>query len=134
MHWIGHAAYLAAIAVIILTAAFLYRATAWVQGHTKRVDHAVEILATLGEMGEAMSRTNVSQLSFLLSLDPAFIERRDRSILEARNRLAQLQRLTLDDSTQQARVAALERLAGQRMAEMLEAERVRRNDPPIRWA
>ncbi|MGZ5067145.1 MAG: ATP-binding protein [Usitatibacter sp.] len=134
MHWIGHAAYLAAIAVIILTAAFLYRATAWVQGHTQRVDHAVEVLATLGEMGEAMSRTNVSQLSFLLSLDPAFIERRDRSILEARNRLAQLQRLTLDDSTQQARVAALERLAGQRIAEMLEAERVRRNDPPIRWA
>jgi hypothetical protein len=133
MHWIGHAGYWAAAALIVLMAWFLYRATVSVQRQTQLMDHSVEVLATASEMGEAMSRANAAQLSFLLSLDEGFVERRERSFDEGLDRLGRLGRLTVDDPGMQAMVKSLEKLVGERRLLMLNDERIRRGAEPSRW-
>ena len=133
MHWTGYAGYWAAAAVIAVMAWSLYRATVSVQRQTQLIDHSVEVLATVSEMGEAMSRANAAQLSFLLSLDDAFVERRERSFDEGQDRLGRLQRLTTDDPAMQARLKTLEGLIGERRRFMLDDERIRRSAAPGRW-
>jgi signal transduction histidine kinase/ActR/RegA family two-component response regulator len=86
-----------------------------------RVQHSYDILQTLHDLNTALTDTETNQRGFLLTQDPAYLDRYDGAIAQIRLALTELRRLTDSEPHTGDAIGRLASLAGAKLDEMQNA-------------
>jgi PAS domain S-box-containing protein len=98
-----------AIAALVITMAWaLYTAAADSKQSAHSVDHTLDALGHIAEINDSLSRALSSHRGYLLFGQDRFLAQRDESMARAYDEIARVRALTVDNPSQQARLAALE--------------------------
>ena len=92
------------------------------------VIHTQLVLRAIAEVEETLSRAETAQRGFLMTGVKTYIAEREQAYDKVRNRLQQISTLTTDNRQQQARIATVFSLVGQRTEGMRENQRIRERD------
>jgi len=108
---------LAAILLVVAGAA-TYGRLAELREANRWVEHTLTVETSLAQALSLITDAETGQRGFLLTGQASYLEPYDAAVTRLPQRLERLRRLTSDNSGQQARVDALERLSRQKLAEL----------------
>ena len=108
---------LAAVLLVIAGGAACDRLAELRQAH-RWVAHTLTIQANLAQVLSLLSDAETGQRGFLLTGQSPYLEPYDAARTRLPQELEQLRRLTRDNPSQQERIAALEKLSQQKLAEL----------------
>ena len=106
----------------------LYGATAAEGESSRRVIHTQHVLRAIAEVDEELSHADAAQRGFLMTGLRNYVVERDQAYDKVRDRLQQIRALTIDNRLQQARVATIFSLVGERTQGMQENQRIRERE------
>jgi signal transduction histidine kinase/CheY-like chemotaxis protein/CHASE3 domain sensor protein/HPt (histidine-containing phosphotransfer) domain-containing protein len=121
---IPHVAFVAAAAVIFMFGWVLYATSVRTTESTRWVSHTLEVITTVNEVSEQISRAEAAQRGYLLTTADTYLEERDQALAEESLAVAALEALTIDNQEQQRRISHLEELLARRLSVMQETERM----------
>jgi signal transduction histidine kinase/CHASE3 domain sensor protein/DNA-binding response OmpR family regulator len=121
---IGHMAFGAAAALILMCGWVIYVAGVRTTESTRWVNHTLEVIKTFHEVDEQTSRAESAQRGYLLTAAGTYLEERDQALAAESVAVIAIKELTTDNKDQQHHVSQLETLNAQRVSIMHENERL----------
>ncbi len=103
------------LALLVAVAAYSHRSTTDLIEAAARVKHTHEVIGKLNELRSCLDESQSGVRGFVMTGDEAFLPLIDQAIPEARKNLTKLRGLTLDNASQQERLAKLEKLILERL-------------------
>jgi len=82
---------------------------------TTFVAHTHAVMSALGEAEAQLFQAESSQRSFMIGMDPRFVQQRENATTELERSLDEVAELTIDSPSQQRRISALRKLIEQRV-------------------
>ena len=126
---LGHIGYVTTILVIVAMGWLLYVTTAGMRESGRRTDLAFQVMQSLSNFNDGLSRSESAHRGYLLYGEDRFIEERDLALQEASREIGRARALTLDAPAQNRQVAQIEELFRQRGARMRTSEATKRAAP-----
>jgi PAS domain S-box-containing protein len=123
---LGHAAFAAAIAIIVAMAWTLYGTAASMQKSSDWSDEAIEALQAIGDVEAWHGRAEAAHAAFLLTGEERFAAERARAIDAARTHADRLSKLGTVGAGQREEAARIQNLLSNRLAGMLTTSSVRK--------
>jgi BASS family bile acid:Na+ symporter len=117
---------LAAGAVVAAACGSYYGVRGLADTH-RQVVHTHEVLTVVRETMSLLKDAETGQRGFLITGDPKYLDPYRTAVAQVRGGVGRLRELTADNAAQQARVDALDRLVGTRLAELDETIALRRD-------
>jgi signal transduction histidine kinase/CheY-like chemotaxis protein/HPt (histidine-containing phosphotransfer) domain-containing protein len=121
---IPHIAFAAAAAVILMFGWVLYGTSVRATESTRWVSRTLEVITTINEVDEQISRAEAAQRGYLLTTAETYLKERDQALAEESVAVTALKELTIDNQEQQRHVSQLEKLLARRLSIMHENERL----------
>ncbi|HQT25736.1 MAG TPA: CHASE3 domain-containing protein, partial [Burkholderiales bacterium] len=112
--------YALALAVLVLLGLLSYRNTEGLVESAKLRAHTFEVLARLGNLLSALQNAETGQRGYLLVGEESYLQPYNAGIASANQSLRDLRTLTSDNPLQQNRLAVLEPLVADKLAELKE--------------
>lgn len=126
LKFVAHFGFWLATLMMVIMGWTLYDTTVSQIESSRWVDHTQEVLQTIAEVNETVSRAESAQRGYLLSASDIFLTERDHAFAKVNNVVARLKTLTSDNPVQQRRLPELEKLILTRFAIMRENAALRR--------
>ena len=115
------AGFLLAMSFLLFGGGFTYRTSVELADSLEWVAHTQKVRAAIADLSGSLSGAELAQHDYLLTPQRARLDEYDRLVQVVRNRLADLGRLTLDNSAQQRNWIALQSAVTRRLDRMASA-------------
>ena len=113
-----NAALAAAVILLLVCSCAAYFAFARMRNSQDWIEHTRQVQSALGQFSNTVTRAARLRAEYVDSGEPALLERQTEAVVEVRNTLNLLQRLTSDNALQRANCRKLAELTEQRIALM----------------
>jgi signal transduction histidine kinase len=123
----ANAALAAAVVFLLLSSCAAYFAFARLRTSQEWVHHTRDVQEALNQFSTTVTRAGRLRAQYVDSGDPAVLQRQAAAVVELRNALLNLQRLTADNANQQGSYRKLMELTNQRIALMDQAIELKRS-------
>ncbi len=121
--YLAHVAFGAAAVVVVALGWVLFDASGHSKNSSLRVAHTLEVIRSIDEVQEELTRADGSQSSYLFSGRDGFQVDRDASLARVNRGLAAMKALTADNPVQRRRLVELDQLVASRVGIMQESVR-----------
>ena len=117
-----------AVVLLVVNAVVSYRSISQLIQNERLVSHTHQVIGELESMFSTMKDAETGQRGYLLTGEPQYLEPYQTAIAQIKAKVTTLQNLTADNQRQQKRIADLQPLIAQKLAELEETIKLRREE------
>ncbi|MFZ6812900.1 PAS domain S-box protein [Undibacterium sp. Rencai35W] len=109
------------LAVVFLIAGMAWNIALPIASYSS-VEHTREVVSQFDKLGSEINRAENGQLAYFLTKEKNFLAERDVAVTQLTSIIAQLRSLTIDNASQQARIAQMAALLDQRIQMLMASQ------------